>query len=348
MKTKKKEKKKLSFATILLILFLTIILLITSTYAWFTANKTVTIDSINIKVASTSGLEISSNGIDWKNILSNAEIINPTNYNNHINQFPPILKPVSSDGKVDTNGKMNVYYGEITSNPTTGDYIVSSIKQTDTKGQEGHYVAFDIFLKIEQDSPIYLTTDSNVIVMEDEIDKGLQNSSRIAFVMQGDEALDAAPVTVQNTRNLVNNKNVYIWEPNSNIHNTSAASQISLYGATINDKTSTDGVARGATTYYGLSREFSDIDMKSLMLGTNGTLGNYISTMESSANGVKLLTTSQDFRTYQELFSIRRGITKIRVYLWIEGQDIDNENSVSGSGISYNIHLSKVPSETGN
>ena len=81
MKTKKKEKKKLSFATILLILFLTIILLITSTYAWFTANKTVTIDSINIKVASTSGLEISSNGIDWKNILSNAEIIKKLIFN---------------------------------------------------------------------------------------------------------------------------------------------------------------------------------------------------------------------------------------------------------------------------
>ena len=342
MKAKKKEKKKLSFATILLILFLTIVLLVTSTYAWFTANKTVTIDTINIKVASTSGLEISSNAIDWKNVLSNAEIINPENYNNHVNQFPPILKPVSSDGTVDANGKMNVYFGEVSSNPTTGDYIVSSVKQTDTKGQEGHYVAFDIFLKIEQESPIYLTTDSNVIVMEDEIDKGLQNSARIAFVFQGDEALDASTVTVQNTRNMVDNNNVYIWEPNSNIHNNSASSQINLYGATINDKTSSDGVARGATTYYGLSREFSDVDMKSLVLGTNGTLGNYISTIESSTNGVKLLTTSQ------ELFTIRRGITKIRIYLWIEGQDIDNENSVSGSGISYNIHLSKVPSETGN
>ena len=41
------------------------------------------------------------------------------------------------------------------------------------------------------------------------------------------------------------------------------------------------------------------------------------------------------------------GITKVRVYMWIEGQDIDCENNASGTDITYNIELSirETPTE---
>ena len=56
---KKKKNKKRKLGSLLLLLFLTVVMLATSTYAWFTANKTVTISDINVYVATSSGLQIS-------------------------------------------------------------------------------------------------------------------------------------------------------------------------------------------------------------------------------------------------------------------------------------------------
>ena len=70
MKKKTKAiKQKLN--NLLMILLLTAVLLIMSTYAWFTANRTVNIDAIDVKVATSSGLQISADGITWKTVLTN-------------------------------------------------------------------------------------------------------------------------------------------------------------------------------------------------------------------------------------------------------------------------------------
>ena len=37
----------------------------------------------------------------------------------------------------------------------------------------------------------------------------------------------------------------------------------------------------------------------------------------------------------------KTGITKVRIYMWIEGQDVDCENNVTGTDITYKITLSK-------
>lgn len=58
MNKKKNTKKKL--LSLILLLLLTSVMLSGSTYAWFTANKTVTIESINVNVATSSGLQIST------------------------------------------------------------------------------------------------------------------------------------------------------------------------------------------------------------------------------------------------------------------------------------------------
>ena len=40
--------------------------------------------------------------------------------------------------------------------------------------------------------------------------------------------------------------------------------------------------------------------------------------------------------------SIPAGITKVRVYMWLEGQDVDMENNASASKLSYNLELSMI------
>ena len=46
----------------------------------------------------------------------------------------------------------------------------------------------------------------------------------------------------------------------------------------------------------------------------------------------------------QKIFALTAGITKVRVYMWIEGQDVDCENNASIGNITLNLQFSKNPS----
>ena len=44
---------------------------------------------------------------------------------------------------------------------------------------------------------------------------------------------------------------------------------------------------------------------------------------------------------HKELFVIDQGITKVRVYLWLEGQDVDNYDVIAGDSIKINFGFTK-------
>ena len=39
------------------------------------------------------------------------------------------------------------------------------------------------------------------------------------------------------------------------------------------------------------------------------------------------------------VFSLKADITKVRMYMWIEGQDVDCEDDASGSNIAFDLQL---------
>ena len=41
-----------------------------------------------------------------------------------------------------------------------------------------------------------------------------------------------------------------------------------------------------------------------------------------------------------KVFDLKKGITKVRIYMWVEGQDVDCENNASGSDITYDVQFS--------
>ena len=45
----------------------------------------------------------------------------------------------------------------------------------------------------------------------------------------------------------------------------------------------------------------------------------------------------------RELFYIEAGITKIRIYMWLEGQDVDSENKASHGDIRYFLQFTLNP-----
>lgn len=67
-----------------------------------------------------------------------------------------------------------------------GDYTIAAEKQVDTKGTNGRYIAFDMFLQVNSETAINLTTNSNVVAVG--ASKGLENAARVALLNQGNVA----------------------------------------------------------------------------------------------------------------------------------------------------------------
>lgn len=54
--------------------------------------------------------------------------------------------------------------------------------------------------------------------------------------------------------------------------------------------------------------------------------------------------TKKEFEENIEIFSLEAGITKVRIYIWIEGQDVDCENMSAIGNIIFNFQFTTNPS----
>ena len=85
-KTKSKKKDRKILLAVIMILFVGVVLT-TSTYAWFTANRTVTVESIDVQVSTSQGLQISADASNWKSIVTNADLTG-VSWTGALNQIP--------------------------------------------------------------------------------------------------------------------------------------------------------------------------------------------------------------------------------------------------------------------
>lgn len=326
-KQNRRKRKKYRLLILLLLLFGTGIMLATSTYAWFTANKTVSIGTLQVQIEAKNGIQISADGTNWKSIVQKTDLISAsTTYGAAKNQLPDVLEAVSTGGVVNTDGQLPMYYGNIGTN-AAGNYILTATKETDTNGETGKYIAFDLFFKVDKESDIWITPTSGVKTT-DTNDTGIKNASRIGFVVLGNTTAGAAVSDIQ-ALNKGTSSSTYIWEPNYNIHTPAGiANARDVYGVT----TTADDVI---LPYSGVISEIND--------GDNVLLGN--ATQAKDATKFKDVTiaykTKANFTHYIPAFKLSNGITKVRIYMWVEGQDVDCENNASGGKISFTLQFAK-------
>ena len=142
----KKDKKRKKIRSLVLLLVLTIIMFSTATYAWFTANQTVTVSTLDVHVEASNGLQISTDASEWKTVITNADIT--AGYTGSKNMVPATLNAVSTDGTV-TDSELNMYKGVVGSDAQTGEYTITAAKSTAKAGNIGDYIAFDMFLRVD-------------------------------------------------------------------------------------------------------------------------------------------------------------------------------------------------------
>ena len=281
------KKRRILLALIMLII--SGISLTTATYAWFTANRTVNIDSIDVQVATSSGLQISADGVTWKTVLSNTDLQKAhEEYSGAVNQLPDLISPVSSSLELNALGQMRMFYGQVKADlesepgvegSTYGKYLLKSIPQSDVASYtvtdatleeneyaKGYYIAFDVFLKDEiQADNLYVTGS---VYENGAVIKGLENAARVAII-RGDNyggPIDSTTTTIEEIHKLTTiDGDVWLWEPNNDAHTQNAidnAMSLGWYSDRTTAGTLFAGSGNAKLPYDGLKTNFSDASIE--------------------------------------------------------------------------------------
>ncbi len=337
-KTKFRERKSFKVTVVLVLLFG--ILFVFSTYAWFSSSLNVQIRTFNIVVDRTSGLYISLDGINFDSAVEiNLDTVIRElrqTYPNHTNQWSTNgLTPVSSNGITNSNSPVfnmfqsnGVLYFKRDVNHENG--FVSTEQMTENEAKEySYYIAFDLFFQNITGSPVsdnlYLDSSSSFIMNADanEEMQGLGNSIRFGIVKIGSVDNDAPATTVQNIGCNGQCESI-IYEPNSRNHTDLSIERASKYGVTL--------VNGERFPTYAFKRAGGPVYVKNSVSGSPNIDLNYFDLQE----------TRTEENIEDPLFQIPDGITKTRVYLWIEGQDIDSlETESEGAELTVSINFVK-------
>ncbi len=368
---------------------LSAIILGVSTYAWFVGMRTVSVDPFEIQIASTESLLLSLNGERWDNVVTITEdnFISASYINNTNSWGGSGLVPMSTIGIMDvTSSRLKLYEkGSLT--PTAGGYrlLASQVNNSGPSEKDG-YVAFDLFIKnisgtqyIEalnelDEEAIYLTLDSEVKVGNGGVpNTGIENSVRVAFGQIGrviGTSTDVAKITGikcdPNNQGSISTKDgvtgicrtAQIWEPNDEDHvssaigwyNTSCRKRTgeSTYGAVGSCKSIAD---ENAYQTYAVKEPISALDKVDVYDGAD--YNEYAGTTKLFAFPYFTDTDKEKTGTARPLFMTLapNSITKVRVYVYIEGQDVDNYDFASiGKKISVSFGFTKerlVAGDTG-
>lgn len=352
-KNEKRSKKRLLL--LLLLLIITGVMLSVSTYAWFTSNRTVTVEDINVNVAASGGIQISVDGTSWKSIITNQDLTDAhLTYTAATNQIPGVLKPVSTAAKTLNNGYLSMWLGTVSTSQTPtnkGEYILSTedvstvadnSNSSAATGSNGHFVMFDLFIRLDDNGgsamPLYLTDGSNVTFKSGGSDLGTQNASRVAFINEGNVATGSELSAIQalTTTEL---SNIYLWEPNYDVHtSTGLSNAYSYYNTASQGNAYTAANAGTQVPYFGTTAAVATSDDVLLSKANATDNGDKFAAVTP---GIKTEAAWADGKDYKQLFNLTPNtISKVRVYFWVEGQDVDCENNASGGDITLKLQFS--------
>lgn len=342
--SKKAKRRRVNSKLLVLVMLFTTALVIAASYAWFSVSLNVKVKFLDLVVSSDSGLFISLDGINYSDsieITMNSVIRDlKETYPAHTNQWAAGgLWPVSTVGIRNSNmSKFDIYVGEIgrykAKQGVRGKrYLSTTLSREDRANAANVYIAFDIFLKNVSGSPfpdnLYLEDiyveypeDTPEDVIEDM--SGIVNSIRFGFIKIASVPTKTDPSIVQNLQ--CNNRcEQIIYEPNSLLHSERSIIAAQEHGITLIDGT--------YTPTYAIIKEGE------FLKHINGHEGTGI---ELDTEHFKLQETIDDIDLERPVYSIPNGVTKFRVYIWVEGQDVDSlETNSRGTAIYISIGFVK-------
>lgn len=338
------EVREVNKKLLVMVAIFSCILLIISSYAWLSASLDVKIKFFNLVVSTDNGLFISLDGINFSDSveISSDSLIKDLKeiYPNNTNQWAAGgLWPVSTNGLISSDtDKLEIYQGTISKFrlKTRGRKFLNTLLISKEKepNAANAYIAFDIFLKNVSGSPnsdnLFLD-DGTIITFDEEVEDDVKesmsnilNSMRMGIVTIGSVSSKSDIDTIQNIE-CNGNCNAIIYEPNKTKHSEESILKAQEYGMTL-----VDG------EYFPTYAVIAEGDY---LEHTNGQEGTGIP-LDTEHFALQNTISNEDF--IYPIYQIPNGITKLRIYVWIEGQDVDSlETNSKGAAIYIGLDFEK-------
>ncbi|MBQ7653617.1 MAG: hypothetical protein IJS17_00920 [Clostridia bacterium] len=295
----KKTVKKRAFISAIAMLIVSAIALTSSTFAWFSMSKKAEIEQMDLTVTSPEGILISANAKAWTSTLTPEQIFpdgttqdRMNAYDGNINFLPTDLKPVSCSFRVVT--------GDLPRFLTTalndqGQGTISIINQSTTTADAAGFVAFDLFVKLAESKTVYFDES----VFTDTSGQKTLTSLRVAFQNIGNFTINTDANTITAARGMGTTKMLEVDAINRS-----------------DDALGAGRTAGKVQTQYLTSAGAATVNSDSVFALGDATAASLVTGDQS-----------KDAKSLE----LNAGITKLRIYIWIEGQDIDCRNSIGGA-----------------
>ena len=313
-KEKKINKRTLIFIYFYATLFLLILLTVAS-YTWFSLSKSPRVSSMSLYVATDTGLSLAltPDSEDWGQQLSYSDMVGDTSP----------LRPVS------WSDKEKIFYaaeygidGRI-----KGWEPLSDERNANRSDNQGYYCISTFYAKTDQNVTVSLTPAV-------EISEGINgagtyligtpiwDSNEIQHNNAGQGAENAVRIGIKVTRladdnSLTDNVEFYIYEPNCDTHADGSMGYVdtpSLDGT--NTLVSEDRIIKQTASYW---QETEPVQRDVLI----HTFGEFLGTTE--------------------LFKLKKNeMVQIKLYIWLEGQDVDCSNKIKEAQIIANVQFKAV------
>ena len=306
MKKENKKKKRLLIALFMLVI--SAIALTTATYAWFSANKVVTTSGIDVKVTAATGISISADALDFGKEIDMDKIIEfakDTTFASTL-QLPEELNPVSTSGIVGANTEYSFVRGELGENEEVVSYTDSTVNKTFKKDKDGaetnytggDYIAFDVYIKSSQDINLKLADTTQIAALNTDAGTGnLETGLRIGFL----------PLGVSTDTSIANQQSKGYYGAKQN---TTAVDGLNAKGETATE----EEIAANANHYVKyLYKDVESSAVPAYLELIDSSNAHYIQSTEYAGN----------------VFAVKAGINKVRVYIWLEGNDVDCVDAIS-------------------
>lgn len=309
----KKTIKKRAFISAIAMLIVSAIVLTSSTFAWFSMAKKAEVETMQLNITSPEGIQISANTSAWTTSLTEDDFkaTSTTRFkadDDNTNHFPEVLSPSSSAFRCQAATLPTFFSGSIDESGKA-----NAAKVTDATGG---YVVFDLFVKLGAAQNVYF--GDSTITCADNAD--VPTAMRIA-------AVNCGYSTDKTTA-----KTVLEGIARYGITTSTGKPTITVYEVDSKNHTEASGYDDGtALTTQGVTVAYTGQTPQ----GTN----NNVFTRDGVYTETLNCTQATDASKSSAYFYGNVGINRIRVYIWMEGNDVDCANDVAGSTIDVNLIL---------
>lgn len=311
----KNKRNDIRFYFILFLTLITGVVLIYSTYAWFSSSLNVQIYGFNVHVDHDSDLAISLDGENWQqsiNISKNT-LINDLNnlYPGNTNRWSEYMSPVSTVGLLNNGYKFSVYENKRPFSRTGGlasnEYIYPKLSDESKPVLNSNYFAFDIFIRNNTGSPfndnLYIRNEKNLFVPETEDDEFILKAIRFGMVYVGTVDKKSSLGEIQSINCNVGDCKQFIYEADTT-HTDGSIEFLKRRNINITNNS--------VVPTYGIYNEGEKINLWSGVYNSNVAFDSNIFSFQNTITNLD-----------NSVFELPSGISKFRIYLWIEGEDID-------------------------